>query len=162
MRLPLTGGCQCGAVRYEITAAPMTIYACHCRDCQRQTGAAFALSMIVARDAVRVTSGAPADWLRPGAHTASGTPTHCMMCGTCGSRLYNLPTRAPLLAILRPGTLDDTSWLVPVGHIWTDSAQPWVEIPGDTVNYPRQPPDNTALIGAWQNKGITSAERGRT
>jgi hypothetical protein len=148
MRLPLTGGCQCGAVRYEIT---------DCRDCQRQTGAAFALSMIVARDAVRVISGVAVDWLRPGAHTASGTPTHCMMCGACGSRLYNLPTRAPLtraplLAILRPGTLDDTSWLMPVGHIWTDSAQPWVPIPADTVNYPRQPPDNSALIAAWQKR----------
>jgi hypothetical protein len=155
MRLPLSGGCQCGAVRYEVAAEPMTVYACHCRDCQRQTGAAFALSMIVARDALSVTSGAPVDWLRSGAHTASGTPTHCMMCGACGSRLFNLPTRAPQLAILRPGTLDDISWLVPVGHIWTDSAQPWVRMPADTLNYPRQPPDNSALIEAWKNLEIT-------
>src|ERR1700732_2013085 len=118
MRLPLTGGCQCGAVRYEIAAAPMTVYACHCRDCQRQTGAAFALSMIVARDAVRVAGGEPVDWLRPGAQTASGTPTHCMMCGACGSRLYNLPTRAPQLAVLPPRTLADLRWLVPGGPIW--------------------------------------------
>src|ERR1700732_5279787 len=95
MRLPLSGGCQCGAVRYEVAAEPMTVYACHCRDCQRQTGAAFALSMIVARDALRVTSGAPVDWLRSGALTASGTPTHCMMCGACGSRLLHPPAREP-------------------------------------------------------------------
>jgi hypothetical protein len=153
MRLPLTGGCQCGALRYEIAAAPTTVYACHCRDCQRQTGAAFALSMIVARDTLRVIAGEPVDWLRPGTQTASGTPTHCMMCGACGTRLYNLPTRLPQLAIVRPGGLDDISWVVPVGHIWTDSAQPWVPIPADTVNYPRQPPDYRALIAAWQRRG---------
>lgn len=153
MKLPLTGGCQCGAVRYEISVEPMTVYACHCRDCQRQTGASFALSMVVARDAIRVTGGRPAQWLRPGAQTASGTAIACLFCGACGARLWNLPTRAPQVAIVRPGTLDDTSWLVPVGHIWTSSAQPWVKIPGDTVNYPRQPPDNTALVAAWNARG---------
>ena len=74
MRLPITGGCQCGAVRYAIAAAPLTVYACHCTDCQRQSGSAFALSLIAPRDAVRITEGTPAVWERPGSHTASGTP----------------------------------------------------------------------------------------
>jgi hypothetical protein len=148
--LPLAGGCQCGAVRYAIAAQPLTVYACHCRDCQRQSGAAFALSMVVPRAAIRITAGAPRDWLRPGAVTASGTPTHCLFCTECGARLYHLPERNRDIAVVKPGTLDDTSWLVAVGHIFTASAQPWVTIPETTVNFPRQPPDFTALAAAWQ------------
>ncbi|HUJ99789.1 MAG TPA: GFA family protein [Stellaceae bacterium] len=157
MKLPLTGGCQCGAVRYAIDAAPVTVYACHCRDCQRQTGAAFALSMVVSREAIRITQGAAREWLRPGAVTSSGTPTRCLFCGNCGARLYHLPERNQQVAVVKPGTLDDTSWLKAVGHIWTASAQPWVEIPAGTVNFPRQPPDFAALAAAWQARGEPAA-----
>jgi hypothetical protein len=150
MKLPLTGGCQCGAVRYAIAAEPITVYACHCHDCQRQTGAAFALSMVVPRDAIRITAGRAREWLRPGTAAASGTPTLCLFCGECGARLYNLPERNRQIAVVKPGTLDDTSWLVAVGHIFTASAQPWVEIPATTVNFPRHPPDFTALAAAWE------------
>jgi hypothetical protein len=138
MRLPLTGGCQCGAVRYEITAAPLTLYACHCADCQRQSGSAFALSLIAPRDAVRVTQGAPAAWERPGSHAASG------------ARLDHLPSRNRAIAVVKPGTLDDTSWLKPVGHIWTRSAQPWVKFEEGTLLYDGPPPDLAALGAAWQ------------
>lgn len=152
MLLPLTGGCQCGAVRYAIDAPPRAVYACHCRDCQRQTGAGFALSMIVPRAALRLVDGTPSEWLRPGGVAASGTPTACLFCGSCGARLYHLPTRNPAVAIVKPGTLDDTSWLRPAGHIWTEHAQPWVAIPEDMPNFPRQPPDYTAIEAAWQKQ----------
>ena len=150
MQLPLTGRCQCGAVRYEIAAAPTTVYACHCRDCQRQTGAAFALSMIVPRAALAIAAGTPREWVRPGAHAASGTPTGCFFCGDCGARLYNLPSRYADLAVVKPGTLDDTSWLVPVGHIWTERAQPSSHIPADMINFPLAPPEMGGLIAAWR------------
>jgi hypothetical protein len=149
MRLPLTGGCQCGAVRYEIAAEPTTVYTCHCTDCQRQTGAAFALSMVVPRAAIRITVGTPREWQRPGAHTAGGTATACLLCGTCGTRLYHLPSRKPEIAVVKPGTLDDTAWLDAVGHIWTKSAQPWIKIPDDMVLFEGQPPDFIALEAAW-------------
>lgn len=150
MRLPMTGGCQCGAVRYEIAAKPSTLYACHCADCQRQTGSAFALSLIVPRDAVRVTKGAPAVWERPGSQTTSGTPADCVFCLECGARLYNLPSRNRAIAVVKPGTLDDTSWLKPVGHIWTASAQPWVRFDQGTLLYEGSPPDFGALAKAWE------------
>ena len=152
MQLPLTGRCQCGAVRYEISATPATVYACHCRDCQRQTGGAFALSMIVPRAAVAIAAGRPREWLRPGAHAASGTPMSCFFCGDCGARLYHLPSRFPDLAVVKPGTLDDTSWLAPVGHIWTQRAQPGSRIPADGINYPLAPPDLSRLIAAWRER----------
>lgn len=150
MTLPLTGACQCGEVGYAIAAEPVTVYACHCRDCQRQTGAAFALSLVVPRAAIGITRGTAREWRRPAAQTASGTPTACLFCGTCGTRLYHLPSRSPEIAVVKPGTLDDPAWLVPVGHIWTQSAQPWFAIPATTVNYPRQPPDLAALAAAWR------------
>ncbi len=149
MRLPLTGGCQCGAVRYAIAAAPLTLYACHCSDCQRQTGSAFALSLMVPRAAVLITQGTPAAWQRPGSHTSSGTPAECLFCPACGARLYHLPSRNPAMAVVKPGTLGDTSWLEPVGHIWTRSAQPWVSFAAGTLLYEGQPPDLAALGEAW-------------
>jgi hypothetical protein len=68
----------------------------------------------------------------------------------CGTRLFHNPERNPQASIVKPGTLDDTSWLKPVGHIWTRSAQSWVPIPQDTVNYEGQPPDLSRLIEAWK------------
>jgi hypothetical protein len=147
MELPLKGGCQCGAVRYEIRAAPSTLYVCHCTDCQRQSGSAFSMSMLVPRDALVITAGTPREWQR---RHESGRLIDCVFCGDCGTRLYHKPTRAPQVAILKPGTLDEARSLSPVGHIWTRSAQAWVEIPEDAVCYDAQPADLTRLSEAWQ------------
>lgn len=148
MELPLTGGCQCGAVRYALHAEPMTLYACHCTECQRQTGGSFALSMVVPREALTLTAGTPRSWRR--VVEANGHVIHCLFCGDCGSRLYHHPERAPAIAILKPGTLDDTTWMRPIGHIWTRSAQPWVPIPDHMVNYETQPGDFGKLSEAWK------------
>jgi len=78
MRLPLTGGCQCGRVRYQIRAEPLAVYVCHCTECQRQSGSAFALSLAVARDALVVDKGAPAVWRR---EVEGGRMIDCMFCG---------------------------------------------------------------------------------
>lgn len=151
--LPQTGGCQCGAVRYRLSAAPATLYACHCQDCQKQSGSAFALSMVVPRDALAIIAGTPREWLRPGAVTASGTPAACLFCEECGTRLYHLPARNKAIAVLKPGTLDDTSWLDPIGHIWTARAQRWVGFAADSVCFEGQPPDFAALQAAWRKRG---------
>jgi hypothetical protein len=147
MRLPLTGGCQCGAVRYEIRAQPLTVYACHCTECQRQSASAFSLSLVVARDAVVIIAGTPKQWRR----VIEGTRAiGCVFCGECGVRLLHNPERNPQVSIVKPGTLDDTGWLEPVGHVWTRRAQSWFEIPDDGVNYDGQPPDQSRLIEAWR------------
>jgi hypothetical protein len=147
MRLPLSGGCQCGGVRYEIRAEPLTVYVCHCTECQRQSGSAFALSLAVARDALAVIKGAPAKWRRV---VTSERAIWCFFCRGCGGRLFHNPEHNPKASIVKPGTLDDTTWLEPVGHIWTRSAQPWVQIPSTTVNYEAQPPDLSRLVEAWK------------
>jgi hypothetical protein len=146
---PFDGGCLCGSIRYRLADEGLTLYACHCSDCQRQTGSAFGLSMIAARSAFSVLRGEPQTYevALPGERTWRGR-----LCARCGTRLWSEPTRFPEIVTLRPGGLDDTSWLRPVGHIWTRSAQPWVAIPAETLNYERQPDDYGPLIRAWRQR----------
>jgi len=151
MQMPLRGGCQCGAVRYEITKPPLSVYACHCTECQRQSGSAFALSMPVARDSLSVVKGAPKAWRRV---QESGRVIACMFCADCGTRLYHNPEANPAVTIVKPGTLDDAKTLHAVGHIWTKSAQPWVQIPADSVTYEVQQPDMSRLSEAWKARGM--------
>jgi hypothetical protein len=145
--LPLAGGCQCHAVRYEIRAQPLTLYACHCTECQRQSTGAFSLSMVAPREAVIVVSGKPRMWLR---RHQSGRLIDCLFCSECGGRLFHNPHQNPKVTIVKAGTLDDARRLAPVGHIWTASAQGWVSLPEETVRYEGQPPDLSLLIEAWK------------
>ena len=146
MKLPLTGACQCTAVRYQSTQAPKTIYACHCTECQRQSGSAFGTSMWVPRDAVSFTQGAPKQWTRT---ADNGRKIDCFFCPDCGTRLIHFPQHSPQMALIRPGTLDDTSGIHLAGHIWIRSKQPWFQIPADAVTYEQQPPDLAKLIEAY-------------
>jgi hypothetical protein len=152
MRLPLTGGCCCGRVRYEIAAAPTALYCCHCKDCQRQSGSAFAMSMFVPRDSLAITAGTPKIWRR---RADSGRFMQCVFCGDCGTRLYNEPESRPDVIVVKPGTLDDTSWLNPVGEIWTRSRQPWVPLPPGSPCFAEQA-DPTALAALWRARDDSS------
>ena len=128
MDLPLDGGCLCGAIRYRVHAEPLTVYACHCTDCQRRTGSAFAISLVLARDALELASGDPF-FYRAIMH--DGRVKQGRICAACGCRLWGEPANAPALVVIQPGSLDDTSWLRPVAHIWTRSAQRWLVLPSD-------------------------------
>lgn len=146
MARTLTGSCQCRAVRYRCEAEPASIYACHCTECQRQSGSAFGTSMLMPRSAFAFTQGAPRTWVRS---SDSGRKIECLFCPDCGTRLVHLPQHSPQMAIVRAGTLDDTTWIRLAGHIWTRSRQPWFEVPADAVNYEQQPPDFSKLIATY-------------
>src|SRR5690242_19233080 len=122
MSVRMSGGCQCGAIRYEILDEPKTLYLCHCTQCQRQSSSAFGMSLTVARSSLRIT-GAPKSWTRD---ADSGKAVVCLFCGECGTRLFHDRPSAADVINVKAGTLDDTSWLAPVGHLWTKSAQAWV------------------------------------
>ena len=141
MRLPQTGGCQCGALRYEITEAPQMVYACHCTDCQRLTSSAFSMAVVVAEGAFRLTRGEP----RPLQRTAdSGRVATRWVCPQCGSWISGVPTPGSVIRV-RAGTLDDTSWLRPTVHFWTRSKQPWIALPEGCRSFETQPEDLTAF-----------------
>lgn len=150
MQLPLSGACQCKGVRYKINAEPLTVYACHCGECQRQSGSAFSLSMVVPRESITVVSGSPKEWLRT---HESGRIISCIFCGTCGTRLFHNPRANEAISIVKCGTLDSVGRLQPVGHIWTSGAQKWFAIPTEAVSYEGQQPDMSRLIAAWKSIG---------
>ena len=122
--LPQSGGCHCGALRYELSAPPLTIYNCHCANCQKITGSAFTVAATVPESALTFVKGAPArtEW-----KADSGNLRFGLFCGACGSRIANGQVPTIGMLSLRAGTFDDTSWVEPVGDIWMKSAQKWVK-----------------------------------
>ena len=122
MPAPYTGGCQCGSVRYVLTAEPIRLAACHCTECQRQSGSAFGMSMPVTKDSLSIT-GSTKQFTRIAESGGEVTGV------SCGVRIYHVLKAAPDVLSLKPGTLDDTSWLRPSSFIWIKSAQGWVSVP---------------------------------
>ena len=135
MRLPQTGGCQCGKVRYAITEEPQSVYTCHCTACQRLTSSAFSMGLIVAETAFRLSGVDPKSLQRV---ADSGRVNTRLVCPECGSWICGLPRDG--LVRIRAGSLDDTSWLRPTRHIWTRSKQPWVTFAAGDEIFEAQPP----------------------
>jgi len=130
------GGCLCGGLRYALTGKPLTTVACHCSDCQRQSGGAFGLTMVVRRGDFAWTRGAPKKFVTT---ADSGTVKDCFICGDCGVRILNALSRMPETFNLKPGTLDDTSEVAPVMHTWVSRKQPWVPIPDGVAQFEQNP-----------------------
>lgn len=119
----LVGGCQCGELRYEVEGPPLAVAVCHCGDCQKQSGSAFGMSMVVRREAFRWTAGTPSSYATK---ADSGADKECVFCRSCGTRIYN--SVRPTTLNVKPGTLDDTSRLEPSLQVWLSRKQPWVPL----------------------------------
>jgi hypothetical protein len=152
--IPMAGGCPCGAVRYEIGAFPLLLYACHCTDCQRECGSAFALNMPVATGSFRILQGVPRAWRRV---KPSGVRTASWFCGDCSGRLYGERDSRPASVNVRAGTLDDRSWLVPVAHIFMRSALSWDKVTGGAECFETRPEDWRPLTARWRETWNVSA-----
>jgi hypothetical protein len=122
----LEGGCACGAVRYRLTSPPMIVHCCHCRDCQRQTGGAFAVNALIETDRIEMLSGEPVAIPMP---TDSGRPHDVYRCPACETAVWSDYGRRPALRFVRATTLDDPDALPPDVHIFTRSKLPWVGLP---------------------------------
>jgi hypothetical protein len=145
--LPMTGGCPCGAIRYQIASFPLLVYTCNCTNCQTASGSAFALNMPVRARDFHILQGEPKGW-----HHLSprGVPVTSRFCADCGGRIYGERATRPEIVNLRAGTLDDTSWLVPAAHIFTRSAQAWVRPADAAACYETQPEDFSTPMRAWR------------
>jgi len=119
------GGCACGAVRYELASDPLFVHCCHCLNCQRQTGSAFVINLLIEADRVEVLAGEPQPVDVP---RDDGTPQRVFRCPTCRVAVYSEYGRADILFV-RAGTLDDPSTVEPDVHIFTRSKLPWVALP---------------------------------
>jgi hypothetical protein len=119
------GGCSCGAVRYRLASDPLFVHCCHCLNCQRQTGSAFVINLLIEADRVEVLSGDPQAVDVP---RDDGSMQRIFRCPDCQVAVYSEYTR-PEFRFVRAGTLDDPSWVRPDVHIFTRSKVPWVTLP---------------------------------
>jgi hypothetical protein len=123
-----TGGCACGAVRYEARGDPVRISVCHCKDCQLRSGSAFGIGCYFPREAVALAGGATRTYERV---SDAGRKVRIHFCENCGTSVYWYPEVLPGAMGLAGGTFDDTGWLDPKLHIWSRSAQKWFRFPSD-------------------------------
>jgi hypothetical protein len=127
--LPFEGACTCGAVRYRMTSKPMFVHCCHCRWCQRETGASFALNALIEADRVVLLTGEPEVVNTP---SNSGKGQKIARCPNCRIALWsNYAGAGDAMRFVRVGTLKDPDRLPPDIHIFTSSKQPWVVLPAD-------------------------------
>jgi hypothetical protein len=131
--MELEGECACGAVRYRLTAPPLIVHACHCRDCQKQTGSAFVLNMWIEKSHVEADHNLPKSLLLT---AGSGKPHEVFYCGNCATRLWSKYHAAPGDTLLvRVGTLDHPEQVKPDVHIFTRSKMPWLQLPPDVPSF---------------------------
>ena|SRR5258706_15316911 len=121
------GRCTCGAVRYRMTSRPLVVHCCHCRWCQRETGASFALNAVIEADRVALEDGAPEVVLTL---SNSGKGQRISRCPACRIAVWsNYAGAGDALRFVRVGTLEEPDGLPPDIHIFTSSKQPWVILP---------------------------------
>ena len=124
---PLDGGCDCKRVRYRMATKPLFVHCCHCRWCQRETGASFALNALIEADRVELLAQPPELVDTP---SQSGQGQKIARCPKCRVAVWSHYSGAgAAVAFIRVGTLDEPDHLRPDIHIFTSSKQPWVVIP---------------------------------
>lgn len=131
---PLQGGCDCRTVRYQLESVPLFVHCCHCRWCQRESGASFALNAMIEAERVTLLAGEPEIVDTP---SASGKGQKIARCPQCRVALWsNYSGAGPSVRFVRVGTLDEPDHLPPDIHIFTASKQPWVVLPEGTPAVP--------------------------
>lgn len=131
-----SGGCLCGAVRYETAWPPLLTGVCHCRHCQKQAGTAF--SALIAVPFAALERSGELTTYEDGSE--SGNPVMRKFCGKCGSPVFSETPggMAQGMIFIKAGTLDDTSDLAPTVHFWASSKQNWVTIPDGVAALEKQ------------------------
>src|SRR5919204_4062338 len=125
MAASLEGGCACGAVRYRLKSEPLFTHCCHCLNCQRQTGSAFVINVLIERERVELLAGTP----QPVEVPREGPGSHTIFrCPKCQIAVFSEYTYREILFV-RGGTLDDPSAVAPDVHIYTRSKLDWVTLP---------------------------------
>ena len=131
-----TGRCLCGAVTYDITGDLIATAVCHCDHCQRQSGGAFSLNLVVHESQLAV-SGDLATFEETGEHD-DGVYVLRKFCPSCGSPIVSELTGTEGVVAVKAGTLDDKSDVRPTVEVWCVDRQPWVELPGMAASLDRE------------------------
>jgi len=122
--MKVTGGCHCGAIKYEAEVDPSTTGVCHCTDCQKFSGSPFRVGVNAAAKDFRLLAGMPKTYVKT---AESGTKRAQAFCAECGTHIYATSTDPqPAVLRIRAATTDQAAALVPKVQIWTRSALHWV------------------------------------
>jgi hypothetical protein len=144
----LTGGCACGQLRFRMQGPPIVVHACHCRDCQRETGSAFAVNVMVETDRLTLEGAGAAEPL-----SSDGV----RRCGACGTRFWgHVPALGKGLAFVKVGVFDDPAGLTPHVHCYTRSKHPWVALPAGAPAFEADY-DGAAVLSAAAMARIAAA-----
>ena len=119
------GGCSCGAVRYRLTSDPLFTHCCHCLNCQRQTGSAFVINLLIEADRMELLSGEPQAVTVPRDDGSVQKILRCPVCQVAVFSHYGWPE----VCFVRAGTLDEPASIAPDVHIYTRSKLGWVALP---------------------------------
>ena len=134
---PITGGCLCGNIRYTVSQPIEKIIACHCKNCQKASGAGVTHNIALPTASVTITKGKPKVFADT---AASGRILNRYFCGDCGSPVYSQRETMPEMMVLKAGTLDAPGDFKIAMNIWTDSARPWIHIDPASELYPQNRP----------------------
>jgi hypothetical protein len=127
------GGCACGATRYRLLSEPLFIHCCHCLNCQRQTGSAFVINLLIEAERVEILAALPQPVDAP---RDDGSVQRIFRCPHCQVAVFSEYGR-PEVWFVRGGTLDDPTQITPDVHIYTRSKVGWVTLHEDTPAFER-------------------------
>jgi len=133
MTTPLTGGCLCAAVRYEVSAPVEKLIACHCTDCQHASGTGASVNAMIPSSAFRLVAGQTKVFSKP---ADSGTVLHRHFCAECGSPIFSQRANTPENMVLKVGSLDRHEDMKVVMNIWTRSRRPWTLVDPQLESHP--------------------------
>ena len=132
----IEGGCLCGQIRYRSDVEPLMVAICHCKNCQRQSGASYSLNFIVPKGAINIDGE-----LTMYADTGdSGNAVNRYFCNKCGSPILSESDALGSVTVMKVGTLDDSSWVIPTVEIYCDSAQDWTKVKVELESHPKMLP----------------------
>jgi hypothetical protein len=132
----IDGGCLCGSVHYSSRMAPLTTAVCHCTDCQKQSGSAFSINLLLPAESFVVVGDTLASYEKAG---GSGHPVRRFFCNACGSALYAEVAVMPGVLAIKAGTLSNAASTQPGMHLWYASALPWVVVDRDLTCFEQSP-----------------------
>lgn len=145
----ITGGCQCGSIRYTLLKPPRRVYTCHCSNCRRVSSSAFNVSCIVDEDAFQLQQGelARIDWV-----VGDHIKRYGEFCPKCGTRIRHGSDPLKGVYSVRGGTLDDQRYAQPVAHIWLSEAAEWFVPPMGDLCFDTQPDDNSEIEALYTKR----------
>ena len=132
-----TGGCLCGNIRYEIEGEPFRMVNCHCDDCRKVTGSAYATNLFFQEDQITLLQGTPKRF----EHVAdSGNSMFKEFCDTCGSQVFGGGAMRPGVKIVKVGSIDDASFVEPTANLYISHALTCTHVDEDLDNFEQMPP----------------------